>query len=48
MSQERALEVQAQDMAYLDALRAGETELPEGRRSAAQRQIHSKNVERLS
>ena len=42
---ERALEILAEDLAYLDALRAGgEVTLPDGRRSRTQRQIHERNL----
>jgi glyoxylase-like metal-dependent hydrolase (beta-lactamase superfamily II) len=41
----RALEILAQDIAYLDALAGdGEVTLPEGRRSATQKEIHGRNV----
>jgi glyoxylase-like metal-dependent hydrolase (beta-lactamase superfamily II) len=45
----RALEVLEQDTAYLQALRehAGEAELPVGRRSKAQRELHAENVRQL-
>jgi glyoxylase-like metal-dependent hydrolase (beta-lactamase superfamily II) len=49
LSSERALEVLAEDLAYLDALAAGvQVTLPDGRRSPAQRQIHQRNTESLS
>jgi glyoxylase-like metal-dependent hydrolase (beta-lactamase superfamily II) len=42
---ERALEILAEDLAYLDALAAGEdVTLPDGRRSPTQKQIHERNV----
>ncbi|MDE3132476.1 MAG: MBL fold metallo-hydrolase [Acidobacteriota bacterium] len=42
---ERALAILAEDLAYLDALAAGEkVTLPDGRRSASQRQIHERNL----
>jgi glyoxylase-like metal-dependent hydrolase (beta-lactamase superfamily II) len=41
----RALEILAEDLAYLDALAAGrEATLPDGRRSATQKQIHERNL----
>ena len=41
---ERALEILAEDLAYLDALAAGgDVTLPDGRRSATQKQIHERN-----
>jgi glyoxylase-like metal-dependent hydrolase (beta-lactamase superfamily II) len=44
-SGERALAILAEDLAYLDALGGGgEVSLPEGRRSAAQKQIHERNL----
>jgi glyoxylase-like metal-dependent hydrolase (beta-lactamase superfamily II) len=45
LSGERALAILAEDLAYLNALSAGEdTTLPDGRRSATQKQIHERNV----
>jgi glyoxylase-like metal-dependent hydrolase (beta-lactamase superfamily II) len=46
---ERALAVLEQDRAYLTALReaGAAAELPEGRRSKAQRELHAQNVARL-
>ncbi len=45
LTRERALEVLAEDLAYLDALAGGgEVSLPERRRSATQRQIHERNM----
>ncbi|HEX3616073.1 MAG TPA: MBL fold metallo-hydrolase [Solirubrobacteraceae bacterium] len=42
---ERALAILAEDLAYLDALATGgEVTLPEGRRSATQKQIHARNL----
>lgn len=42
---ERALEILAEDLAYLDALATGEDlTLPEARRSATQKQIHERNL----
>ncbi len=42
---ERALELLAEDLAYLDALASGaEVTLPQGRRSDTQRQIHQHNL----
>ena len=42
---ERALELLAEDLAYLDALASGvEVTLPHGRRTATQRQIHERNL----
>ena len=41
----RALELLAEDLAYLDELAGGgEVTLPEGRRSATQKQIHERNL----
>jgi glyoxylase-like metal-dependent hydrolase (beta-lactamase superfamily II) len=46
---ERALEILAEDLAYLGELvDGGEVTLPEGRRSAAQKQIHARNLATLS
>jgi glyoxylase-like metal-dependent hydrolase (beta-lactamase superfamily II) len=46
---ERALQILAEDLAYLDALTGGaEVTLPEGRRSATQKQIHERNVAALA
>ena len=49
LSSARALELAAEDEAYLDALgrRGRAAELPPGRRSAEQRGIHAQNVARL-
>jgi glyoxylase-like metal-dependent hydrolase (beta-lactamase superfamily II) len=45
LSGERALEILAEDLTYLDSLAAGaEVTLPGGRRSATQKQIHERNV----
>lgn len=45
ISGERALEILAEDLAYLDALAGGEdATLPDGRRSATQKQIHERNL----
>jgi glyoxylase-like metal-dependent hydrolase (beta-lactamase superfamily II) len=46
---ERAVAVLEEDVAYLSALRkrAGDADLPDGRRSKAQRRIHSENLDRL-
>jgi glyoxylase-like metal-dependent hydrolase (beta-lactamase superfamily II) len=42
---ERALAILAEDLAYLEALAdGGELTLPDGRRSAAQKQIHERNL----
>jgi glyoxylase-like metal-dependent hydrolase (beta-lactamase superfamily II) len=42
---ERALEILAEDLAYLDALSGGgEVTLPDRRRSATQKQIHERNL----
>ncbi len=42
-----AVRLLAEDVAYLEALRAGsEAPLPEGRRTAAQRRIHAENLSR--
>jgi glyoxylase-like metal-dependent hydrolase (beta-lactamase superfamily II) len=40
----RALEILAEDIAYLDALAGGDATLPEGRRSTTQKEIHERNV----
>ena len=48
MPRDRALEIHAQDTSYVEALRGGTAELPEGRRSAVQRQIHARNLQCLS
>jgi glyoxylase-like metal-dependent hydrolase (beta-lactamase superfamily II) len=45
---ERALAVLEQDTAYLQALPDGRAELPEGRRTPAQRQRHEQNLKLLS
>jgi glyoxylase-like metal-dependent hydrolase (beta-lactamase superfamily II) len=46
---ERALEILAEDLAYLDALgRGGQVVLPDGRRTATQKQIHERNVASVS
>ena len=45
LTSERALEILAEDLAYLDALVAGgEVTLPDARRSASQKEIHERNV----
>jgi glyoxylase-like metal-dependent hydrolase (beta-lactamase superfamily II) len=44
LTREQALRIHAQDTAYIEALRAGQAELPEGRRSDAQRRIHEQNL----
>jgi glyoxylase-like metal-dependent hydrolase (beta-lactamase superfamily II) len=45
LTSERALAILAEDLAYLDALATGgEVTLPEGRRSATQKQIHERNL----
>jgi glyoxylase-like metal-dependent hydrolase (beta-lactamase superfamily II) len=41
------LRILDEDVAYLDALEAGEQRLPEGRDTKAQRGIHAENAERL-
>nr|MBA3300818.1 MBL fold metallo-hydrolase [Thermoleophilaceae bacterium] len=43
-SREEALRLLEEDAAYLDALEAGRMELPKGRASGRQREIHSGNV----
>jgi glyoxylase-like metal-dependent hydrolase (beta-lactamase superfamily II) len=50
MGSERAREILDQDVAYLRALRAGEREpqLPDGRRTARQREIHAENLHKLT
>ena len=47
---QRALEILEQDLAYLDALEreGARAPLPEGRRTAAQRAIHERNVQRAA
>jgi glyoxylase-like metal-dependent hydrolase (beta-lactamase superfamily II) len=46
---ERALEILAEDLAYLDALAAGQdATLPHGRRSGTQKQIHERNLASVS
>jgi hypothetical protein len=45
MAREQALEIHAQDVAYIDALRNGEANLPEGRRSQVQHRIHTRNLQ---
>jgi glyoxylase-like metal-dependent hydrolase (beta-lactamase superfamily II) len=49
LDSERALATLEEDVAYLSALRTrgAAAELPDGRRSKAQRRIHADNVERL-
>jgi glyoxylase-like metal-dependent hydrolase (beta-lactamase superfamily II) len=42
-----ALRLLEEDVAYLDALEAGDEQLPEGRDTKAQRGIHAENVESL-
>jgi glyoxylase-like metal-dependent hydrolase (beta-lactamase superfamily II) len=46
----RALELIAEDLAYLDALErdGARAQLPDGRRTAAQRRIHGANVQRAA
>jgi glyoxylase-like metal-dependent hydrolase (beta-lactamase superfamily II) len=45
----RALELLAEDVAYLEALQEdGDAPLPEGRRTGEQRRIHAENVARVS
>lgn len=46
LTRDRALAILAEDLAYLEALvtGGGDVTLPEGRRSATQRQIHERNV----
>jgi glyoxylase-like metal-dependent hydrolase (beta-lactamase superfamily II) len=45
LSSERALEILAEDLAYISDLIAGnDTKLPESRRSAAQRRVHVQNL----
>jgi glyoxylase-like metal-dependent hydrolase (beta-lactamase superfamily II) len=50
LPQERAQQLLAEDVAYLDALAAqgGDAPLPEGRRSATQKQIHTANLAAVS
>jgi glyoxylase-like metal-dependent hydrolase (beta-lactamase superfamily II) len=48
LTSERALEILAEDLAYLNALASGEdAELPVGRRSVAQKRIHERNLASL-
>ena len=48
LTRERALEILAEDLAYVEALAEGaEITLPEGRRSATQKGIHARNLESL-
>lgn len=49
LDREAALGVLEEDLAYLSALRerGGEAELPRGRRSKAQRELHAQNLARL-
>jgi glyoxylase-like metal-dependent hydrolase (beta-lactamase superfamily II) len=44
---ETTLRILDEDVAYLDALEAGEQRLPEGRDTKAQRGIHAENLERV-
>jgi glyoxylase-like metal-dependent hydrolase (beta-lactamase superfamily II) len=46
-ARETTLRLLDEDVAYLDALEAGEQRLPEGRDTKAQRGIHEENVERV-
>ena len=49
LDSERATAVLEEDLAYLHALRdSGVADLPEGRRTRAQRRVHSENVERVA
>ncbi len=49
LTAQRALEILAEDLAYLDALgTGGEVMLPEGRRTATQKQIHQRNLTSVS
>jgi glyoxylase-like metal-dependent hydrolase (beta-lactamase superfamily II) len=50
VTSEEALRVLEEDVAYLDALRAGvaDVQLPSGRDTAAQRKIHAENLGRVS
>ena len=41
------LRILDEDVAYLDALEAGEERLPEGRDTKAQRGIHAENLEKV-
>jgi glyoxylase-like metal-dependent hydrolase (beta-lactamase superfamily II) len=48
LTSERALEILAEDLAYLEALASGiDASLPDGRRSATQKQIHERNLASL-
>jgi glyoxylase-like metal-dependent hydrolase (beta-lactamase superfamily II) len=45
LTSERALQILAEDLAYLEALVAGgDVTLPDGRRSATQKQVHERNL----
>ena len=45
LARERALEILAEDLAYLETLGSGaDARLPDGRRSAIQQQIHKRNL----
>jgi glyoxylase-like metal-dependent hydrolase (beta-lactamase superfamily II) len=49
LTSERALAILAEDLAYLEALAdGGEFTLPDGRRSATQKQIHERNLAALA
>jgi glyoxylase-like metal-dependent hydrolase (beta-lactamase superfamily II) len=50
LDSERALAILEEDVAYLSALRevGAAAELPEGRRTKAQRRIHSENLDRVT
>jgi glyoxylase-like metal-dependent hydrolase (beta-lactamase superfamily II) len=49
VTRERAQAILAEDVAYLDALRAGgEVSLPDGRRGAAQKRVHEANLSALA
>ncbi len=49
MDPERARRIHAEDLAYIGALQAGETEpaLPDGRRTSRQKAIHAENLAQL-
>jgi glyoxylase-like metal-dependent hydrolase (beta-lactamase superfamily II) len=47
IGRDQALKLWEQDVEYLSVLSSGNSQLPEGRRSQAQRRIHEENVTRL-
>jgi glyoxylase-like metal-dependent hydrolase (beta-lactamase superfamily II) len=48
LTSERALKLWEQDAEYLNVLSSGNSQLPDGRRSHAQRRIHEENLTRLA